>query len=353
MTGSHIPALSALRPVLLPTSRAPSQQGTRVPMLGEFLKLTLDEQEGTLSATSRAGTLVKLPPGTLEGELSPGDVLMVKVLATTPQLELARVGRAVPMSADSADARTTSPEQAPAMRPDQTAMLRMAWAPPDAATLASNWRVLVLAHLRHIATARAPLLTSDWTVPHALLPAMESGQSSDRLATHWSPIERWLFPVHAWAGLPLTLQLLPPRSGPREGRARRRPQGWGLRVHGLLPGLGQIEIHAQLSTEGASLLIVADDEQTLQRLRETRDAITRAVNRAGWRLRACQMLRSLPPENNPSERDSSAIEGSQIDESAHTTTSSSLPQGLFRVTTEVLLTLGALGIKGRISPAFR
>lgn len=353
MTVSHIPALSALRPVLPPTSRTSPQQGARAPTLGEFLKLTMGEQEGTLYATSRAGTSVKLPPGALEGELSPGDVLLVKVVATTPQLELARVGRAVPMSADSLDAHTTSPDQAAAMRPDQTAMLRMAWAPPDAATLATSWRVLVLAHLRQIAATRsAPLLTSDWTVSHALLPAMEHGQSGAPLATHWSPIERWLFPVHAWAGLPLALQLLPPRGGPREGKTRRRPQGWGLRVHGILPGMGRIEIQAQLSTEGASLLILAEDDHTLQQLREAQGAIARAVNRAGWRLRACQLLRSLPPEDTSSDQDPDPAQQAQTDESA-STASTNLPQGLFRVTTEVLLTLGALGVKGRISPAFR
>lgn len=304
--------------------------------------------------------VVSLAPGAvsselLADELNPGDVLLVKVLSTTPRLSLERLGQASQASAPMPPALGRSPSSngtSAAMTPDQTAMLRMAWAPPDAASLATSWRVLVLENLRQMASHQMHEPGSQpW--PTTTGNDVASNQSCASPAM-WGPIERWLFHVQAWAGLPMSLHLLSPRHGHRQGKGRKRCPGWGLRVSGFLPGLGRIELQAQLSSEGACLLILADDERTWQRLQEASHAMSRAVTRAGWRLRTCQILREPPLEDATPDTGNDA-QGSltvlPAPNTAASTNATALPQALFRVTAEVLITLGAMG--SGITPRFR
>lgn len=310
--------------------------------------------------------------------LAPGDMLLFKVLSTSPRLALQRLG-ALPLAwrRDAADGAPQRPAHATgAMQPDQTAMLRMAWAAPDAGTLASSWRVLVLEHLRHLGAGHA---------------ASGHGASAPSAATgdllHAGLLSRWAFPVHAWAGLPLSLRLLAPRSHPHHGRlpqASPTPHNdadvaefWGLRLSGELPGLGATDLRTTLSLNGVTLMILVQEDAALQRLRQGQAHLVQAVHRAGWRLRLCQLLKQLPDEH---EHEPAPLPGMPVappvgqllqGQLAHGPLSpvplhgqaaslslQGLPQALFRVAAEVLIVLGQLGsgelgADGPLSPASR
>lgn len=287
-------------------------------------------------------------------DLVPGDMLLFKVLSTSPRLALQRLG-ALPLAPrhDGTEGAPQRPAHATgAMQPDQTAMLRMAWAAPDAGTLANSWRVLVLEHLRQLGQGQG----------HAPTDILHAGLLS-----------RWAFPIHAWSGLPLSLRLLPPKSPPNPAR---RPQAWdaphgetdaaefwGLRLSGELPGLGPTDLRTTLSLNGATLMILVQEDAALQRLREGQAHLVQAVHRAGWRLRLCQLLKQLPGEQEPAPLpgmpeapplgqllQGQLPPGASWPGLAHGHAASpslhSLPQALFRVAAEVLIALGQLGSRG-------
>ncbi|MGE5451498.1 MAG: flagellar hook-length control protein FliK [Acidobacteriota bacterium] len=347
MSAPRISAVQALlpapsttqRPASSPLPRAASP--TRWP--GASHEPALAAESGSVFAIEPEDLIVTTASGAVEGSidpdgLSPGDVLLVKVLATSPRLALEKLGQAAQAGAAQAFGRPLPPPaSSAAMAPDQTAMLRMAWAPPDAATLSTSWRVLVLEHLKLIAAGRLP----DPIHHERFTPGLWHGQAEPPSSWSPGPLERWPFPVQAWAGMHMALHLLPPRQNARSGKGRKRQQTWGLRVNGHLPGLGRIELQTQLSSEGASLLIVAEHEQTQRKLREGLGALSRAVTRAGWRLRDCQILLDLPIEEAAPEPRDELLPGLLVQPLSGAATT--LPQALFRVTAEVLISLGSFG----------
>lgn len=305
------------------------------PTVGEQLRVTLDAPTGALRATNPDGTLIKLPPHALDGLLQPGDVLWVKVVSTTPQLSLLRLGQAVPARPDDAAFMDTPGEafsHTTAMEPDQAAMLRVAWAPPDASRLAAAWRIQVLSIVRQ------------WTGEPAHPMWMARGEAEAAMATaRPMPAEQGLIPVHAWAGLSLFLRLYPPGSrtpSPAPRGLASRP--WGLRIQGRLPGLGPLDLYVQLSTDGVTLAIQADSADALRRLQGGRLAIARAVTRAGWRLCSCQIVAS-PSRPGVSDAPASDPEGATLTPAHLAQAASGLPLSLFRVATELVTTLGSLG----------
>lgn len=350
MSASRISAVSALLPAPPITARTPAVPGSRPSLVASGNERTGAMGLGQVFAMEHEDMVVSLAPGAVSGELlpdelNPGDVLLVKVLSTTPRLSLERLGQATQASAPtpstlSGKAGATPQSASAAMTPDQTAMLRMAWAPADAASLATSWRVLVLEHLRQMATgARHEGLGMGWPGAAANDQALAQPCASPAM---WAPLERWLFPIQAWGGLPMSLHLLSPRHSPRTGKARKRCPGWGVRVAGVLPGLGRIELQVQLSSEGATLMILADDERARRHLQDTVSAMSKAVTRAGWRLRACQ-IHQEPPVEDTDTASANENQGALALSPAAGSNASALPQALFRVTAEVLITLGALG----------
>lgn len=371
MSAPRITAITAVPPSSAGARRAPTTAlALREPQAGETLSLQLQAEDGLLRPTDHDGAPVALPAEALQGELlgnelSPGDVLLVKVLSTTPRLELARLGTLPATRAATADdgalnallrdapsSRNGAPSALAtgAMHPDQTAMLRMAWASPDAAILSSSWRVLVLEHLRQL--AQNPLAAGP-------AGAQRQAASSDAASLPaWGLLSRWVFPIHAWSGLPLSLRLLPPRGhaheapvDPASGRPRAEADVWGLRLSGDLPGLGPTDLRATLSVHGVGLMVLVQEAQALQRLRQGQAHLAQAVHRAGWRLRQCQLLKQLPDDQEPAPLPGMPPMppiGQLLhpqDMHAHPVSLSlhGLPQALFRVAAEVLITLGQLG----------
>ena len=380
MSAPRITAITAVPPAPAGARRAPTLPlALREPLPGETLNLELHAEDGLLRPTGRDGAPVALPAEALQSELlaselSPGDVLLVKVLSTFPRLELARLGtlpatgqasgesgglNALLRELQGSGQGGSQPPTTGAMHPDQTAMLRMAWASPDATALSTSWRVLVMEHLRQLAQ-------SQW--PGGPAGAQRQALAGEAAALpNWALLSRWSFPVHAWSGLPLSLRLLPPRPSPHDGpggggaRRRTRPGTdiWGLRLMGDLPGLGHIDLRATLTIDGASLMILVREDQALHRLREGQSHLSQAVHRAGWRLRLCQLLKDMPDEDEPVPLNgmTHAAPLGQLmhDPGAHPLSVSlhGLPQALFRVAAEVLITLGQLGTGELLSPASR
>lgn len=351
MSAPRIPAIGPVlpgRPAGAPAREAASTM-PRPPAQGETLRLTLNAEDGTWSATGQEGQPVRLAAillgqdGLADGlsSLSPGDVLMVKVLATSPRLELARLSTAPdgllaePRHASSTFLGAGGPP--PAMRPDQAAISRMSWAPPDAEALAMHWQVSVLAMIRKALGGRAT--DTGW-------PALPQALTQASAHTALPPLERWLFPAHAWAGLPLALHLLPPdRDKPSRRRTPRRP-GWGLRVAGMLPGIGQVEVQTQMVGDGIELTILAEDDAVLRLLREASALIGDAVTRAGQRLLACRWMTQLPAE----DAEAGLAFAPSVIESPTLAPLASPPGGLFRASAEVLVTLGSVGA---VTPGYR
>lgn len=327
------------------TPTASSTATARPPSVGELLSLSRDTSDGRVQATGPEGQAVTLwsdeaaaealASESLGADLQPGDVLMVRVLATSPQLTLARVGPAWTTSGSVPLLRPDWPEPSPhrfwvaAMQPDQAAIMRMAWAAPDAPTLAAHWQIAVMAHLNQFGhEALAPL------------PA--------------ASLERWLLPIFAWSGLPMTLSLLPPRRRPADARRRARLLDYGVRLNGMLPGLGLVEVQVRLLADGAVLIIIAPDEPTLHTLHQAQPQVTRAVHRAGLRLLRCHWLVRAPGAPSP-------MFGPD-DASAHAPplalpiANEVVPNPVFRVAAEVVVALGALAPRGGspvLSPASR
>lgn len=334
MSAPRIPAIGPVLPGR-PAGATAREDGTppRLPAQGETLRLTLNAADGTWSATSQEGQPVRLAATLLEHEglgadLSPGDVLMVKVLATSPRIELARLGPApasVSAQATHSTAFLGTGGPPPAMRPDQVAISRMNWAPPDAEALAVHWQVSVLALIRKALGGRPT--DSGW-------PALTQAASQVGLP----PMERWLFPAHAWAGLPLALHLLPP-GRPRAFRTRApRRSGWGLRVAGLLPGIGRVEVQTQMAGDCVELTILAEDDAVLRLLRDASALIGDAVTRSGQRLLGCHWMTQLPAEE---AEGSSAL--TTATEASPPPLQAWPPGGLFRTGAEVLVALGTVG----------
>lgn len=339
MSAPRIPAIGQLMPgrPVGATAREAAHPSQRLPLPGETLRLTRNGDNGAWSATGQEGQAVRLSASLLDqdglaADLSPGDVLLVKVLSTTPRLELARLGPATTaLPGDTAHGTSFlgSGGPPPAMRPDQAAISRVNWAPPDADTLAMHWQVSVLAMVRKV--VGEPAVDVGRVLPPLVLP----------------PLERWLFPVHAWTGLPLALHLQPPPSRDKTTPGRQKPgRGWGLRLAGLLSGLGRVEVQVQTSSEGVELTIVAEDDAVLSLLRKASGLLNDAVLRAGERLQRCRWLSQLPAEDAAPELppDQTLLQWQALPNAT-----------LFRVGAEVLVTLGGIGAahQRHLNPAYR
>ena len=109
-----------------------------MPSAGETLQLTFSEAlgEDLLTAMSDGRPLRLAGLGSLGQKLSEGDVLLVRVLSESPQLELEVFGTLPRTAASVATAAGWQSEQA-AMRVDQLVMRQIAWQAPDPAALAA------------------------------------------------------------------------------------------------------------------------------------------------------------------------------------------------------------------------
>lgn len=351
----------------------------RQPAMGETIELRLDAAEaGDLFATTADGLSLKLAGmgqgmGTAGRNLVVGDVLLVKVLATTPQLELALFDSAVrpgPRSAvagagghQGAGPGPFETEQA-AMRPDQVAWLRqVVWRPADTAALASSWRASMLVQLERHAASRAQ---ADGSGAASVLAAEPGGPNprddfhADLLGRLQPAADPWLLAAYAWGGLRVMLRALAVDAdgGPTHWRRGGAP---ALRVILELPGLGRVTVQLQLVADGVMLDLAADQPESLQPLRDRLPALVAALGRADLRVLRCRLMRALPGASSSAPWRGATMSGTSVAAAAsalsnasavanpsangnlppRATPESVLPPALFRAAAEVVAVLVA------------
>jgi hypothetical protein len=270
-----------------------------VAQAGELLQLAFSETLGDdlLAATADGRSMRLMGIGSLAQQLSEGDVLLVRVLAGSPNLELEVFGT-LPRSGASAPQMSGWPTEQAAMRVDQLVMRQIAWQAPDPVALAANWRALVHGRWR-----------SEGARPASAAELLASGYgrmdaTGDDEATQFPlppQADRWTFPVYAWGGLQLMLRLVEAEDGDEGSPASRRLRRFALRIELRLPGLGRVTMQVRSIVGGIELTLAAERAEALAPLRDLVPDMAAAMTRADLRLVRCHLAHgTLPQESAPS-----------------------------------------------------
>lgn len=330
-------AIDRVSAVALPTAWA-QRPPSRGPATGDMLRLTLAETllDEVLATTQEGQPLRLTGPGASGRGLTAGDVLLVRVLATTPRVELALLD--TPARPASGGAATTSP----ALQPDQLTQRQLSWRPPDAAALARSWRTMVLGPSESQATARVARQAADAGMPSPLGPARFSVRDP---APDPAPVTLpWLYPAYAWGGLHVTLCIVDPdqHRRPRTPPQRPRRAPLALRLEAEVPALGRVAVQIQLVTGGVQLMFFVERGDSRQTVRQTIPALARALSAADLRLIRCGVAVGLPGP------------GSTLRWACHgAPPPAALPPLLFRASAEVAVALAHFVPRGGFSPVAR
>ncbi|NMM84897.1 hypothetical protein B2J88_11025 [Rhodococcus sp. SRB_17] len=303
-------APAALLPALPPEGIAPL---LRLRVFSAF--------DGGLLARSADGLPFQIPTSALAGQAwAPGQLLLVRVVSTSPQLELAVLGPAdegLPARAGLLAGQTPA-----ALLPDQAGMHRLLAPPLDVAALAAQWRAMVLQRLQRAVPAAAsstPASAGTALVPlgAALAPSAEASTLQPTL----------VFQTLLWLGVGLTFWPAQPRPrGARHGRPTgAMAQNMGLLL--LLPGLGEVRIDVSMYGSAVALNLAAQSAESVPLLRSRTALIAASLARAGLRLMQCQVA-PAPPGQPMMALPATAQQLCSV----HT----ALPPGLFRAAAEVL-----------------
>jgi len=293
-----------------------------LPNAGDTLRLTFSEAAGDdLLARTEDGQSLRLGGlGRLSRDLAPGDVLMLKVLSTAPRLELELFGNLGARS--SVPATPVASAEPAAMRLDQAALRQISWHVPDPAALAQGWRHLVLGVAMDEPLARAQLAGMQ-----AMFSPAAAGLADTAINVPPAQVERWIFPVFAWGGVPAMLRVLPVEE--EEGTPpRRRLRTYALRLELVLPGLGHVVIQVQGGGGGVQLSLGVERREGMPLVRDALPAIATAMAGADLRLLKVALMHGQPPITVPSLAGLSPG-----------TAAAALAPGLFRAAAEVAVVL--------------
>ncbi|MDZ7862134.1 hypothetical protein [Acidovorax sp.] len=322
--GAAIPATATALPRLDPVQ----------PLLRLRVTATFD---GGLLARGPEGQQLQIPASALAGQRwEPGQLLLVRVVGTTPQLELAVLGladegmaSAPPRSGGGGD--PSRPQgQPPAVQPDQAGMHRLLLAPLQVPALAAQWRSLVLAQLRQSTPGQPPAAASPMQALHGL-------QRADGMALGGEPPAQALqgmlvFHALVWPGVWLTFWPLPARARP-PGQRKNTGQRLGLELD--LPGLGPVRVDLELQGQAVAVVLCATGADAVALLHSRATLAAASLARSHLRLLHWQVLQHQPlPPVAPLP--ASAAQWGSAD--------LALPPGLFRAAAEVL---------NALSPPFR
>lgn len=300
-------------------------RGQRQPASGDTVRLAFREAAGDdLLVTGSEDAVLRLKGlGHMAAGLKAGEVLLMRVLATEPQLML----RLVNDRQTARDFPPVSPSvsqlDTPAMRVDQLALQRMLPPAPDVAALARAWHAQVHASLQrqaviHLAPEPAP-------------------------GTQLMVADRWSFPAFAWAGIPVLLRLV---QGEEENRTRKRAAGHrqsGLWFEFELPAFGRLALRLRTASDGIFLLLAAQSEDALRQVRAALPAIARALAAVKLHLRRCELSLGLPDPAGMRGW-SARSRGNIID---------APPLALFRAAGEIMAVLTAMPPEANVRPAGR
>jgi len=286
------------------------QQGLGPP--GELLARSAEGQRFSLPATALAGM-----------SLVPGQLLLVKVLSTSPQLELALLGSA---REDTAFVATnTEAAELAASLPDQAAIRRMVVQTLDTPVLATSWRSMMLARLQLAnlvpeTAGQLRLGPPPGALPHGSEPGVPLADSSHPLVA-----PELMFQTLLWQGVALSVWLRPDRHGDAASRRRMRRQG--LRLVLMLAELGQVEIDVDVHDQAVVLAMTTAQPLAEVVLRRRVGLISARLAHAGLHLMRCHVMYR-------------AMEPAAADDSHHPlATEAHLPLLLFRGAAEVVAAL--------------
>ncbi len=302
-------APAALLPVLPPEAAAPL---LRLRVLSAF--------EGGVLARSADGLPFQIPTSALSGQAwAPGQLLLVRVVSTSPQLELAVLGPAdegVPARAGLPAGQTPA-----ALLPDQAGMHRLLAPPLDVVALAAQWRAMVLQRLQRAAPEAAPAQAAAGPALAPLGAALAPGAEAPTLQP------TLVFHTLLWPGVGLTFWPAKPRPrGARHGRPTgAMAQNMGLLL--LLPGLGEVRIDVSVYGSAVALNLAAQSAESVPLLRSRTALIAASLARAGLRLMQCQVA-PAPPGQPMAALPATAQQLGSVHPA--------LPPGLFRAAAEVL-----------------
>lgn len=246
---------------------------------GDILRLTVVETgaDGVKVMTEDGQAL--LLPGLGDRPVLPGEALSWRILATTPRLLLAPLEAEAAVRPDG-----VRPTDVPVWHgADPLQLQRIGWAAPDAARLASAWRVLVLS--RMAAQLESATLATGQRIPAWLLQA-DPGLALQRDVAPSAGEARWMFPAFAWGGLPVTLRVDDNADDEAAG-GRDAVPGGALSVMLSLPGIGLLVLRLRLHKQGVLIALVVENEQARRLVRARAIDIVRAVKQAGGSLLQC------------------------------------------------------------------
>lgn len=307
------------------TKRDPGADA-RFPAAGETIRLSLDAVAADhLLATTPDGLALRLNGlGRLAGEMIPGDLLLLRVVATEPSLTLSLVDKI------SASAPASVPDAAmepAAMRADQLAWRYVRLPVPDAATLAASWRAQVLHGLEHTSTSGEQQASAVFIA--GLREAGATLRQDPALAKPQVP-DYWMFALNGWTGAPVLLRLLDDDTDTDDMPKMRRQRMAILRLELDLPEQGRIAVQVQLAGGGICLTFEVLQDSALDFLRSTLSDLVEALARAGLPVRRLRLGHAQTGAGAPAG-------------TAHVSTWSSamLPASLFRAAAEVTLALSS------------
>lgn len=292
-----VTAPAPLLPTLPPEAAAPL---LRLRVLSAF--------DGGLLARNADGLPLQIPASALAGQAwAPGQLLLVRVVSTSPQLELAVLG-----PAEEAPLGKSGPGREPrAMQPDQAGLRRLLSPPLDVPALAAQWRAMVLLRLQQPASASAARAQTVTALGAEPLPATLQ--------------PTLVFHTLLWPGVALTFWPAQqrPRSAQRGRPAATRSMGLLL----VLPDLGEVRIDVSMHGSAVALSLTAQNASAVPLLRSRTSLMATSLARDHLRLMQCQVACT------PSPLPMAALPATAQHLATFDTT---LPPGLFRAAAEVL-----------------
>ena len=256
-----------------------------LPTQGDIVKAAFENIEGEDLLVTADGKLTLRLAGLthLAGDLSPGDMLLMRVLSTSPRLTLSLIDTVRSRAVNHTPSGEGSTLETSSMRLDQLALRQIAWPRHTPETLSTAWRAQVIASLGQ---KDAPATS----LPLGLLPTLDSpAKRQNEIDSMLRDADRWIFTVPAWEGLRVLLRLIDVDT--ERPRTPRRQCMVGLLLEFELPGFGRMNVQIQLGGRDVILLFWIEDI-AVQLVRNALPAIASALACIGLRLRSCRLASS-------------------------------------------------------------
>lgn len=183
-----------------------------------------------------------------------------------------------------------------AMHPNQVFLSRqLVWAPPDTASMAGSWAVMVYTYAQQRAALQEQ--ANGQHVPSSLFMAdhtpavLREGRGAPPLVTELEP---WRFAVYAWGAEQLVLRVVIRDQDGDDDHPRRRGPRVALRLELMLPGIGRVVIQMEPAGGGVVLEVGAQQSSAMQHMREMLPQVAATVSRAGLTIIRCRLVREVP-----------------------------------------------------------